>query len=42
MGQKQVGESVRLYFAPGMGHCGGGEGPNVFDGLTTIGQWRGL
>jgi feruloyl esterase len=23
-----------------MGHCGGGEGPNVFDALTPLEQWR--
>ena len=26
--------------APGMGHCGGGEGPSVFDTLTPLEQWR--
>jgi len=40
IGQKQVDESVRLFFAPGMAHCGGGEGPNVFDALTSLEQWR--
>jgi feruloyl esterase len=40
LGQKQVDESVRLFFAPGMAHCGGGEGPNVFDALTPLEQWR--
>ena len=40
MGQKQVDESVRVFFAPGMAHCGGGEGPNVFDALTPLEQWR--
>jgi len=40
VGQKQVDESVRLFFAPGMAHCGGGEGPNVFDALTPLEQWR--
>jgi feruloyl esterase len=23
-----------------MAHCGGGEGPNVFDALTPLEQWR--
>ena len=36
----QVDRSVRLYMAPGMGHCGGGEGPNVFDALSAVEQWR--
>jgi feruloyl esterase len=40
LGQHQVDDSVRLYMAPGMGHCGGGEGPNVFDTLTALEQWR--
>ncbi len=40
IGQKQVDESVRLFFAPGMAHCGGGEGPNVFDALASLEQWR--
>ena len=40
IGPKQVDESVRLFFAPGMAHCGGGEGPNVFDALTPLEQWR--
>ena len=25
--------------APGMAHCGGGEGPNDFDELTALEQW---
>ena len=40
LGQKQVDDSVRLYMAPGMGHCGGGEGPSIFDTLTPLEQWR--
>ena len=40
LGQKQVDDSVRVFFAPGMAHCGGGEGPNVFDALTPLEQWR--
>ena len=40
LGEKQVGDSVRLFMAPGMGHCGGGEGPNVFDTVTAVEQWR--
>ncbi len=31
--------SVRLFLAPGMGHCGGGEGPSVFDKVTPLEQW---
>jgi tannase/feruloyl esterase len=40
IGQKPVDDSVRLFLAPGMAHCGGGEGPNVFDALTPLEQWR--
>ena len=40
LGQKQVEDSVRLYVVPGMGHCGGGDGPNQFDMLTKLEQWR--
>jgi feruloyl esterase len=40
MGRQQVDESVRLFFAPGMAHCGGGEGPNTFDALNALEQWR--
>ena len=24
---------------PGMGHCGGGEGPNTFDAMGALAQW---
>jgi feruloyl esterase len=40
LGKKAVEDSVRLYMAPGMGHCSGGEGPSVFDTLTPLEQWR--
>jgi feruloyl esterase len=30
---------LRLYMAPGMGHCGGGDGPNRFDMVTSLEQW---
>jgi len=30
---------IRLFMAPGMGHCGGGEGPNSFDVVNAIEQW---
>jgi feruloyl esterase len=40
LGKKQAEDSVRLYMVPGMGHCGGGEGPNIFDTLTPMEQWR--
>ncbi|HEV2982973.1 MAG TPA: tannase/feruloyl esterase family alpha/beta hydrolase [Vicinamibacterales bacterium] len=30
---------VRLFMVPGMGHCGGGEGPNTFDMMTALEPW---
>jgi feruloyl esterase len=30
---------ARLFMAPGMGHCGGGPGPNTLDGLTALENW---
>jgi feruloyl esterase len=32
-------DSVRLFMVPGMGHCGGGEGPGSFDQVGEIDQW---
>jgi len=28
-----------LFMAPGMAHCGGGEGPNTFDKISSMEQW---
>ena len=39
MGKPQV-DAVRLYMVPGMGHCGGGDGPSVFDMVAAMEQWR--
>ena len=36
---KTLRDSVRLFMIPGMGHCGGGDAPNVIDMLATIDQW---
>jgi len=30
---------VRLFMAPGMAHCGGGEGPDTFDSLGALEHW---
>jgi feruloyl esterase len=38
-GEKQTRESFRLFLAPGMGHCGGGPGPNQFDALAALDEW---
>jgi len=35
----EVHDSYRLFMAPGMGHCRGGEGPNVFDKMEPIEAW---
>lgn len=32
-------EKVRLFLAPGMGHCRGGAGPNDWDKLTPMVDW---
>ena len=32
-------DSVRLFMFPGMGHCGGGDGPNTFDAMGALAQW---
>jgi feruloyl esterase len=38
-GRSKIHSSYRLFMAPGMGHCAGGEGPNDFDELTALEQW---
>ena len=38
-GAGSVRASYRLFMAPGMGHCGGGEGPNTFDMVRALEQW---
>ncbi len=35
----KVMDSYRLFMAPGMNHCQGGEGPANFDMLTALEQW---
>jgi len=37
MGARQTTDFFRLYLAPGMSHCGGGPGPNVFGQSLTPG-----
>jgi feruloyl esterase len=32
-------DSIRLFMFPGMGHCGGGEGPDTFDSIGTLAEW---
>ncbi len=38
-GASKAGDSIRLFMVPGMDHCGGGEGPNVFDSVGVMEQW---
>lgn len=38
-GEKKAADSVRLFLEPGMGHCGGGEGPNKFDKVKPMEAW---
>jgi feruloyl esterase len=38
-GASKVDGSYRLFMAPGMAHCGGGEGPNAFDAVAALEQW---
>ncbi|MEI9811188.1 MAG: tannase/feruloyl esterase family alpha/beta hydrolase [Acidobacteriota bacterium] len=38
-GVAKIDQSMRLFMAPGMTHCNGGEGPSSFDALTLMEQW---
>ena len=38
MGRNQS-DWMRLFMAPGMGHCGGGPGVNSFDSIGTLENW---
>jgi feruloyl esterase len=38
-GAANVNDSLRLFMAPGMGHCAGGDGPSNFDKLAVLEQW---
>ncbi len=38
MGTDQ-GDWIRLFLAPGMGHCGGGPGVNMIDSIGTLEKW---
>lgn len=35
----KVADSYRLFMVPGMGHCGGGDGPASFDMLSALEKW---
>jgi len=34
-----IDAAYRLFMVPGMGHCGGGEGPSVFDMMAALERW---
>ena len=38
-GAARIRNSYRLFMAPGMAHCGGGEGPSSFDMVSALEQW---
>ncbi|HJT06648.1 MAG TPA: tannase/feruloyl esterase family alpha/beta hydrolase [Stellaceae bacterium] len=38
--RKKVEDFARLFMLPGMAHCGGGNGPNVFDAFGAVVNWR--
>jgi feruloyl esterase len=35
----ETGDFFRLFMAPGMAHCGGGNGPNLKDSVTAMIDW---
>jgi feruloyl esterase len=39
MGRKSVNKFLRLFMAPGMGHCSGGPGPDSFDMVLALETW---
>ena len=38
-GAAKVNDSYRLFMAPGMNHCGGGDGPSRIDAVAAIDDW---
>ena len=39
IGEETANKTVKLFMAPGMTHCGGGEGPSNFDVVAALEQW---
>jgi feruloyl esterase len=39
LGADAIKGSYRLFMEPGVGHCGGGVGPNRFDAIGVLEQW---
>jgi feruloyl esterase len=38
-GKAKASDSIRLFMVPGMGHCAGGDGTDVFDKIGTLASW---
>jgi len=38
-GPEKTTDFFRLFMVPGMGHCGGGVGPNTFDAVAALDAW---
>ncbi len=38
-GYAALQQNARLFMVPGMGHCGGGLGPDIFNSLTALDEW---
>jgi len=38
-GPQVAGSSIQLYMVPGMNHCNGGAGPDLFDKVAALEQW---
>lgn len=39
LGEAKAASALRLFMVPGMGHCGGGDGPNTFDMMPALEAW---
>ncbi|KAK9452660.1 Tannase/feruloyl esterase [Dipodascopsis uninucleata] len=39
MSYQELSDSMRIFFQPGVRHCGGGYGPNVFDPVEAVVEW---
>jgi feruloyl esterase len=39
-GRASIGKSIQLYMIPGMAHCAGGPGTDIFDKMAAIEQWE--
>lgn len=38
-GTRKTSDWIRLFMAPGMGHCRGGDGPDTFDAVGALEAW---